>query len=102
MAGKVVRLGDRAAAYVVCGEDIIFVSGSVAQGSRDTFSESSKVARYGDKVILGCGKVGRITTRTARTTFVNGRKVALLGAGVTGSGIVRGWVARAGRTVFAG
>jgi len=102
MAAQVARAGDRAVAWVVCGEDIVFVGGSIAQGSRDVISEGSQAARYGDRVTLGCGRVGRITFRVARNTIVNGQRVALLGAGVTGPGIVKGWVIRAGRTVFAG
>jgi hypothetical protein len=43
-----------------------------------------------------------MTYRVARTVYVNGRKVSLLGAGITGPGIVKGYVIRASRAVFAG
>ena len=102
MMGRVARLGDRALAYVRCGKKVRFVRGRIAQGSKDTFVEGGKVALRGGRVTLGCGKVGYITLRTSRTTFVNSRQVALLHSGVTGPGILRGWIARACRTVTVG
>jgi len=99
---RVARRGDRALALVQCGEDIIQVSGQIVQSSNDTFAENRGVARFGDRVSLGCGKVGRLTQRVSRKSRVNSRRVALFNSGITGPGILRGWVISASRTVFAG
>lgn len=88
-------------AYVRCGKKIVLVSGQIVQGSPDTISENASVSRQGDKCRLGCGKVGRLTQRLTSKTYVNSRRVGLFYSGITGPGILRGWVARAGRSVFA-
>ena len=102
MTTRVAVRGNRALAYVVCGEDIILVGGNIVQGSPDNFAEGSNVSRVGDRVQLGCGKVGRIMSRVARRTLANGRRVGLFNSGVTGAGIIRGWVTGSTATVYAG
>jgi hypothetical protein len=74
----------------------------MVQGSYNVFAESRPVARFGDKASLGCGKVGQVVSRTTRKTYVNARRVALLNSSIRGPGILRGWVAQASRSVFAG
>jgi uncharacterized Zn-binding protein involved in type VI secretion len=98
----VTRLGDRAVAYVVCGEHIVFVGGHVRRAAISTFANGRPIARFGDTVQYGCGRVGQITQRVARRTYVQARRAALYNSGVTGPGIVRGWIIQGSPDTFAG
>lgn len=89
-------------AYVRCGKKILFVGGFISQASPNVLANGLPVARFGDRVLYGCGKSGQILTQTARRTYINFRRAALFNSRVYGPGIIKGWITRGSTSVFAG